>query len=103
MCVNQIYAKSNHYVILFNSEPLIRTEEPIPSCSGVNINEKDDQTNTKNGLNGTTKPILGSPVTNINLPATQCNGFTGSKEERNGCIRRNADTTVIIVLRQVNY
>lgn len=82
---------------------MIRIEEQIPSCSGVNINEKEDQTNTKNGLNGTTKPILGFPVTNISLPSTQCNGFTGSKEERNGCIRRNADTTVKIVLSQVNY
>lgn len=68
--------------------------EPIPSCSGIRVvNEEDNQTNIKNNDTNETKKIISElPVVDFKLPTIQYNGY---KEERsNGCIRRNADTTV---------
>lgn len=57
--------------------------------TSVDTNEKTDEIKT---------PMSISPVSNAKLPFIHYNGFFGFKEERNGCIRRNADTTVKVIL-----
>lgn len=86
--------------ILYFSEPLMNAQErePIPSCSGIGIvNEEDNQINIKNNdTNETKKTISELPAVDLKLPTIQYNGY---KEERsNGCIRRNADTTVSLYI-----
>lgn len=60
----------------------------MPSCSGVNVIKLEDQ--VKNS--GVNKQNSGLPV---NSSSTQNNGFTGFKEERNGCLRRIAPDTMV--------
>lgn len=56
----------------------------------VETHKKNDEIKT---------PISKSPVSNTKLPFIHYNGLSGLRgEERNGCIRRNADTTVKINL-----
>lgn len=59
------------------------------SPNSVDTHEKNNEIKT---------PISKSPVSNSKLPFIHYNGFSGFREERNGCIRRNADTTVKRIL-----
>lgn len=60
----------------------------IPCCSGVNVIKQEELANNIE----VNKQISGSPV---NPSSTQNNGFTGFKEERNGCLRRIAPDTMV--------
>lgn len=72
---------------------LVNTEESLPGFSDASVNKQINQSNITNEINGINKSVE-SPVNNLNLPSTLCNGLTNSKEERNGCVRRTADTMV---------
>lgn len=87
--------------MFYNSEQLENIkEDPIPSCSKANINGQTDRNNAEiGGVN----EISGFPVNKLCSPVTQNNVSSIVKEERNGCLRRNADTMVrIIILSRVN-
>lgn len=78
----------------------------MPSCSYSNNEEMMDNvlnnsppttTDTYENIDEINTPISKSPVPNTKLPFTHHNGFSGFREERNGCIRRNADTSVKVI------
>lgn len=75
---------------------MINVQEPTPSSSGVGAtrsNEQAEQTISENsGLNETNQPIPELPIIDVKCSSTQ----NCCKEERNGCVRRNSDTTVKI-------
>lgn len=60
------------------------------------MNNQEVQISVKNnGIIGAKEPIFQMSSNNLILPYPLQNGYTNSKEERsNGCLRRNADTTV---------
>lgn len=90
------------FVLFNNSEQLISVEDPIPSCSNANVdNGQNDQNNAQ--ICGKNE-ISEIPVSKSCSPVTQNNVLSIVKEERNGCLRRNADTMVkIIKLSLVNF
>jgi hypothetical protein len=86
---------------LFNSGTMLLIKDLLTTCSDVGPNLQESHlTDTNSVMHEPTNPNLINrlPIPSSNVPTlhfrTLNTNFPICKEERNGCMRRNSDTTV---------
>lgn len=88
---------------MFNSNAMMLIKDLLAVCSNVDPNPQENQVNvTTNGVTNCepTNAVVPLPrlvISNLNVPSVQNKDHTDvpvCREERNGCLRRNSDTTV---------
>ncbi|XP_050422573.1 uncharacterized protein LOC126834585 [Adelges cooleyi] len=72
--------------VAHQTNPMIDSDVPMPSCSGVSSVKECNNCENKNSMNNSN---ISQPTASSSLQFTDI--YNNIKEERNGCIRRNAD------------